>query len=112
VASEWYSRAAASTCFTSGTSEAWKKRAATATGCVDWVTSFSGDTPRAVIDALDPDVYTKGGEWPLATLLAQDVPPGWSGQVKRLRQVPGVRTSAIVERMLEKRGRPARRPRR
>jgi D-beta-D-heptose 7-phosphate kinase/D-beta-D-heptose 1-phosphate adenosyltransferase len=80
--------------------------------CVDWVTSFSGGTPRAVIDALDPDVYTKGGEWPLATLLAQDVPPGWSGQVKRLRQVPGVRTSAIVERMLEKRGRPARPPRR
>jgi D-beta-D-heptose 7-phosphate kinase/D-beta-D-heptose 1-phosphate adenosyltransferase len=80
--------------------------------CVDWVTSFGGKTPRAIIGTLGPDVYAKGGEWPLATLLAQDVPPGWNGQVKRLRQVPGVRTTAIVERMLEKRGRPARRPRR
>jgi len=78
--------------------------------CVDWVTSFSGDTPRAVIGALGPDVYAKGGEWPLAILLAQDVPSGWKGQVKRLRQVPGVRTTAIVERMPEKPGRPARRP--
>ena len=80
--------------------------------CVDWVTSFRGKTPRAMIGALNPDVFAKGGEWPLETLLAQDAPPGWKGQVKRLRQVPGVRTTAIVERMSEKRGRPARRPRR
>ena len=78
--------------------------------CVEWVLSFSGQTPRAVIAALGPDVYAKGGEWPLETLLAQDVPRGWKGRVKRLRQVPGVRTTAIVEGMLAKRGRPARRP--
>jgi D-beta-D-heptose 7-phosphate kinase/D-beta-D-heptose 1-phosphate adenosyltransferase len=78
--------------------------------CVDWVTSFGGETPRAMIGALNPDVFAKGGEWPLETLLAQDVPAGWDGQVKRLRQVPGVRTTAIVERMLEKRKRSARRP--
>jgi len=70
--------------------------------CVDWVTSFGGENPRATIGILDPDVYAKGGEWPLATLLEQDAPPGWKGEVKRLRQVPGVRTTAIVERMLEK----------
>jgi D-beta-D-heptose 7-phosphate kinase/D-beta-D-heptose 1-phosphate adenosyltransferase len=78
--------------------------------CVDWVMSFGGHTPRAAIAALAPDVYAKGGEWRLATLLAQDAPRGWKGEVKRLRQVPGVRTTAILERMLEKRGRSARRP--
>jgi D-beta-D-heptose 7-phosphate kinase/D-beta-D-heptose 1-phosphate adenosyltransferase len=78
--------------------------------CVDWVTSFRGETPRAMIGALNPDVYAKGGDWPLEILLAQDVPAGWKGQVKRLRQVPGVRTSAIVERILEKRGTSAKRP--
>ena len=78
--------------------------------CVDWVMSFGGQTPRAVIGALAPDVYAKGGEWPLATLLAQDAPPDWKGEVKRLRRVPGVRTTAILERTLEKRGRSARRP--
>ncbi len=78
--------------------------------CVDWVMSFGGQTPRAVIGALAPDVYAKGGEWPLATLLAQDAPPDWKGEIKRLRRVPGVRTTAILERTLEKRGRSARRP--
>ena len=78
--------------------------------CVDWVTSFGDKTPRPMIGALMPDVYAKGGEWPLATLLEQDAPPGWNGEVKRLRQVPGVRTTSIVERMLEKPKRPARRP--
>jgi D-beta-D-heptose 7-phosphate kinase/D-beta-D-heptose 1-phosphate adenosyltransferase len=78
--------------------------------CVDWVTSFGGGTPRAIIGALNPDVYAKGGEWPLATLLEQDAPPGWKGEVKRLRQVPGVRTTAIVERMLQKPERSGKRP--
>jgi D-beta-D-heptose 7-phosphate kinase/D-beta-D-heptose 1-phosphate adenosyltransferase len=80
--------------------------------CVDWVTSFSGDTPRAVIGALGPDVYAKGGDWPLATLLANDIPAGWNGQVKRLREIPGVRTTSILKRMPRRRGRPASRPRR
>lgn len=80
-----------------------------ALACVDWVLCFGGRTPRAVIAALAPDVYAKGGEWPLATLLAQDAPPGWRGRVKRLRQVPGVRTTAIVERVNQKRRRPVRR---
>lgn len=78
--------------------------------CVDWVTSFAGNTPRAVIGALEPDVYAKGGEWPLETLLEQDVPRGWEGEVMRLRQVPGIRTTEIVERMLENRGRSGKRP--
>jgi D-beta-D-heptose 7-phosphate kinase/D-beta-D-heptose 1-phosphate adenosyltransferase len=81
--------------------------------CVDWVTSFRGRTPRSMIGALNPDVYAKGGEWPLETLLAQDVPAaGWSGEVKRLRQIPGIRTSEIVERIRRKRGASPKRPRR
>ena len=63
-----------------------------------------------MIGALNPDVYAKGGDWPLETLLAQDVPAGWKGEVRRLRQVPGVRTSAIVERILEWRASSAKRP--
>ena len=83
-----------------------------ALACVDWVTSFGEGTPRPIIGALKPDVYAKGGEWPLAALLENDAPPGWKGEVKRLRQVPGVRTTAIVERMLEKPERSAKRPKR
>ena len=70
-----------------------------ALGCVDWVVSFAEPTPRALIGALVPDVYAKGGDWPLAVLRAQDAPPGFRGAIRRLRQVPGVRTSALLERI-------------
>jgi rfaE bifunctional protein nucleotidyltransferase chain/domain len=72
-----------------------------ALACVDWVTWFGEDTPRRLIGALSPDVYAKGGDWPLATLLAQDLPEGFAGEVRRLRQVPRARTSRIVERLGE-----------
>jgi D-beta-D-heptose 7-phosphate kinase/D-beta-D-heptose 1-phosphate adenosyltransferase len=70
-----------------------------ALGCVDWVVIFAEPTPRALIATLAPDVYAKGGDWPLAVLRAKDAPPGFRGAIRRLRQIPGVRTSALVERI-------------
>jgi D-glycero-beta-D-manno-heptose 1-phosphate adenylyltransferase len=68
-----------------------------ALGCVDWVVIFPEPTPRALIAALAPDTYAKGGDWPLALLRANDAPPGFRGKLRRLRQIPGVRTSTLVE---------------
>jgi len=76
-----------------------------ALACTDWVTSFGEDTPRALIAQLRPDVYAKGGDWPLALLRANDLPPDFRGTVRRLRQIPGVRTTGIVERIRRKRPR-------
>ena len=70
-----------------------------ALACVDWVVIFPEPTPRALIAALAPDVYAKGGDWPLAVLRAKDAPPGFRGAIRRLRQIPGLRTSALVERI-------------
>jgi D-beta-D-heptose 7-phosphate kinase/D-beta-D-heptose 1-phosphate adenosyltransferase len=70
-----------------------------ALGCVDWVVIFAEPTPRELIRVLRPDVYAKGGDWSLATLIAKDAPPGWEGRVIRLRQIPRVRTSRILERV-------------
>ena len=70
-----------------------------ALACVDWVVIFPEPTPRALLAALAPDVYAKGGDWPLAVLREKDAPPGFRGRIRRLRQVPGVRTSALVERI-------------
>jgi len=67
-----------------------------ALACVDWVFTFSEATPRESLAAVAPDVYAKGGDWPLATLRAKDAPPGFGGAIRRLRQVPGVRSSEIV----------------
>jgi D-glycero-beta-D-manno-heptose 1-phosphate adenylyltransferase len=68
-----------------------------ALACTDWVFVFAEPTPRRSIAAIDPDVYAKGGDWPLATLRAKDAPEGWAGGIRRLRQVPGVRSTAIVD---------------
>ncbi len=66
--------------------------------CVDWVTLFSEDTPRAAIRALHPDVLAKGGDWNLDTIVGREEVESWGGRVVRLREVPGVRTTTIVER--------------
>ncbi len=78
-----------------------------ALSCVDWVTTFREATPRAALAAVRPDVFAKGGDWPLEVLLAQDVPPGLDVTVHRLREVPGVRTTTIAERAAQ----PAKPPR-
>ncbi len=73
-----------------------------ALACVDWVTWFGEDTPKRAIGRLAPDVYAKGGDWPRAVLVAQDLPEGYAGEVRRLRQIPRVRTTALVERVRQR----------
>ena len=80
-----------------------------ALACVDWVTTFAEPTPRESLRRIRPDVFAKGGDWPLATLRAQDVPDELDVEVRRLRQVPGARTSGIVERIRKRDGASGRR---
>jgi len=68
-------------------------------GCVDWVILFAEATPLATIRTLRPDVLAKGGEWPRDAIVGGDAVEGWGGRVVRLRQVPGTRTTALVERI-------------
>lgn len=84
-----------------------------ALACVDWVFLFAEPTPRASLAAVRPDVYAKGGDWALAALRANDAPAGFAGEIRRLRQVPGVRSTHIVEAVRAGRSAaPARRGRR
>jgi len=79
--------------------------------CVDWVTRFDADTPRALIRAVKPDVLAKGGDWTLAGIVGRADVEGWGGRVVRLREVPGVRTSLLLARARSKRGAGAKRRR-
>jgi D-beta-D-heptose 7-phosphate kinase/D-beta-D-heptose 1-phosphate adenosyltransferase len=67
--------------------------------CVDWVTFFGEATPRALLKQVLPDLYAKGGDWSLGDLRARDLPAGAAIEVHRLRQIPGVRTTALVEKI-------------
>jgi D-beta-D-heptose 7-phosphate kinase/D-beta-D-heptose 1-phosphate adenosyltransferase len=66
--------------------------------CVDWVVLFGEETPLALIRALRPDVLAKGGDWKLDEIVGREDVESWGGRVERLRVVPGVRSTLLVER--------------
>lgn len=70
-----------------------------ALACVDWVVLFREDTPLALIEALRPDILAKGGDWTLDSIVGAREVRDWGGRVVRLRQVRGVRTSEILDRL-------------
>jgi len=74
--------------------------------CVDWVIPFRGATPIAAIRALRPDVLAKGGDWARDEIIGAAEVESWGGRVVRLREIPGVRTSLLLDSLSR---RPARR---
>jgi rfaE bifunctional protein nucleotidyltransferase chain/domain len=69
-----------------------------ALACVDWVVLFGEATPLATIEALRPDVLAKGGDWALDAIVGRREVESWGGRVVRLREIPGVRTTKLVEK--------------
>ena len=69
-----------------------------ALACVDWVVVFPESTPLALIRRLRPDVLAKGGDWVRHAIVGREEVEDWGGHVVRLREVPGVRTTRILER--------------
>jgi D-beta-D-heptose 7-phosphate kinase/D-beta-D-heptose 1-phosphate adenosyltransferase len=67
--------------------------------CVDWVVLFGQTTPLSLIRALRPDVLAKGGDWRLDDIVGRREVESWGGRVERLRIVPGVRSSDLIERI-------------
>lgn len=70
-----------------------------ALACVDWVVLFREDTPLGLIQALRPNVLAKGGDWALDSIVGAEEVRSWGGRVARLRQIRGVRTSEILDRL-------------
>ena len=70
--------------------------------CVDWVIPFRSATPIAAIRALRPDVLAKGGDWALDEIVGRAEVESWGGRVVRLREIPGVRTTALLDSLSRK----------
>ena len=74
-----------------------------ALGCVDAALVFDALTANAIVDALRPDIYAKGGDWnrqggprpPEADIVA-----GYGGHVVYLPLVPERSTTALVDRII------------
>jgi len=66
---------------------------------VDWVVLFGEQTPLALIRAVRPDVLAKGGDWKPGEIVGSAEVLGWGGRVERLRVVPGIRSTILLERV-------------
>ncbi|MGY1752093.1 D-glycero-beta-D-manno-heptose 1-phosphate adenylyltransferase [Blastococcus sp. SYSU D01042] len=65
---------------------------------VDAVVVFDEDTPSAVLQTLQPDVWAKGGDYAGADLPEAAVLRTWGGQAVVLPYLDGHSTTALVER--------------
>lgn len=72
--------------------------------CVDYVSLFAEDTPLELILAAQPDVLVKGGDWPVASIVGGEAVAARGGKVVSLPLVPGLSTTAVIERILSRGG--------
>ncbi|PWU43760.1 D-glycero-beta-D-manno-heptose 1-phosphate adenylyltransferase [Micromonospora globispora] len=67
--------------------------------CVDHVVVFEEDSPAHLIEAVRPDVYVKGGDYPPEMVPEAPLVRRLGGQVRTLGYVPDRSTSAIIDRI-------------
>ena len=79
--------------------EAHRAEVLAALASVDYVVIFSEPDPLNLITALQPDVLVKGGDWPIDRIIGRDVVEGRGGTVKTIPLVPGMSTTALIERI-------------
>jgi len=70
---------------------------------VDAVVLFDEDNPLMVIQQLVPNVLVKGGDWTEDRIIGADVVKKAGGVVKSLPFVSGYSTSALIEKIRDKR---------
>jgi D-beta-D-heptose 7-phosphate kinase / D-beta-D-heptose 1-phosphate adenosyltransferase len=66
--------------------------------CVDLVVLFDDPTPDALIEWLEPEVLVKGGDYTIDQIAGADFVSRRGGQVVTLPLMPGLSTTAILDR--------------
>ena len=65
--------------------------------CVDEVIIFDADTPLNLIQSLNPDILTKGGDYKVSEVVGSDIVP----QTVIIPFLPGYSTTNILNKMSE-----------
>jgi D-beta-D-heptose 7-phosphate kinase/D-beta-D-heptose 1-phosphate adenosyltransferase len=68
---------------------------------VDWVVSFTEDTPEQLLQSLKPEVLVKGGDYALEEVVGGDFVQSYGGAVRVLEFLDNCSTSAMMEKMKE-----------
>jgi rfaE bifunctional protein nucleotidyltransferase chain/domain len=69
--------------------------------CVDYITIFDEPDPLTLIRAIKPDVLVKGADWEEPKIIGSDVVRSYGGEVVRIKMVPDISTSQIIQKILE-----------
>ena len=70
-----------------------------ALSCVDYVVSFSEDTPLKLIERVRPHFLVKGGDWSKADIVGADAVESYGGHVRTIPFVPGFSSSRTLEKI-------------
>jgi len=70
-----------------------------ALACVDYVVLFDEPDPGRLIAEIGPDVLVKGCDWTPDKIIGRETVEARGGTVKTIPLVPGVSTTAIVEKI-------------
>ncbi|NOU08973.1 MAG: D-glycero-beta-D-manno-heptose 1-phosphate adenylyltransferase [Nitrospira sp.] len=79
--------------------EAQRAEVLAALGCVDFVVIFDESDPRQLIAAVQPDVLVKGGDWMIDQIIGREIVEARGGVVKTIPLVPGLSTTALLQRI-------------
>ncbi len=71
--------------------------------CVDYVVLFDDKTPMPLLDALEPDVYAKGGDYTIDTIVQEErhLVEGYGGRIAIIPGVEGHSTTNIIDKITE-----------
>jgi rfaE bifunctional protein nucleotidyltransferase chain/domain len=67
---------------------------------IDYLTSFSEETPQKIIAALLPDVLVKGGDWPPDQVVGKKEVEAAGGRVVLVPYLKGHSSSSIIKKIL------------
>jgi D-beta-D-heptose 7-phosphate kinase/D-beta-D-heptose 1-phosphate adenosyltransferase len=70
-------------------------------GVIDWVTSFTDDTPERLLKRLQPDILVKGGDYEPHQVVGADTVHAYGGEVRVLGLIKDLSTSSIIDRMIK-----------
>ena len=70
-----------------------------ALACVDYVVLFDEPDPGRLITEIQPDVLVKGGDWTPDKIVGRETVEASGGVVTTIPLVPGVSTTALVEKI-------------
>lgn len=69
---------------------------------VDWVVSFSDNTPCRLLKKLQPDILVKGGDYTIDEVVGANIVRSYGGQVRVLGAVENISTTIMIDKLIQK----------